>query len=278
MNGILDNQTRPVSPHRPPPLRELGMDLLHVTSGQRWAAIAVPFICCGAFFLCGFLGWWALAFLAVVALSFFTYGSTSHDLVHRNLGLPRAANEVLLCLIELLALRSGHAYQASHLHHHARFPHPDDIESTASRKSWLGALAEGPAFQLRIWLWALRNAPAARPWVVGEGIACLVLLTLAVALCPMTPVPLVYAALVILGSWPIPLITSYVPHDPHGNDELSRTRAFRGVLASVIALEHLYHLEHHLYPAVPHQKWAELARRLHPFLARAGVKPIKIWF
>jgi beta-carotene hydroxylase len=252
--------------------------LLRITNWQRWGALAVPFLCCGAFFLCGFLGWWVLAFLAVVALSFFTYGSTSHDLVHRNLGLPRAANELLLCLIELLALRSGHAYQAAHLHHHARFPHADDIESTASRKSWLGALSEGPAFQLRIWLWALRNARHARCWVVGEGTACLGLLALAVALWPLTPVPLVYAVLVILGSWPIPLVTSYVPHDPDGENELSQTRAFRGVVVSVLALEHLYHLEHHLYPAVPHQNWAELARRLDPFLARVGVKPIKVWF
>jgi beta-carotene hydroxylase len=145
---------------------------------------------CGAYFLCGFLGWWAPAVLAVVALSFFTYGSTSHDLVHRNLGLPRAANEVLLCVIELLALRSGHAYRASHLHHHARFPHADDIEATASRKSWLGAVAEGPAFQLRLWLWALRNAPRDRAWVVGEGLACLALLGLTIALWPVTPAPL----------------------------------------------------------------------------------------
>ena len=36
-----------------------------------------------------------------MALTFSTYGSTSHDLVHRSLGLPRAANEALLCVIEL---------------------------------------------------------------------------------------------------------------------------------------------------------------------------------
>jgi beta-carotene hydroxylase len=90
--------------------------------------------------------------------------------VHRNLGLPRAVNDALLCVVELLALRSGHAYQAAHLHHNARYPHPDDIEASAARRSWIGALAEGPAFQHRLWLWALRNAAQARAWVVGEGI------------------------------------------------------------------------------------------------------------
>src|SRR5207248_5152209 len=111
--------------------------------GQRLVALALPFACCGAYFGFATLGWWPAAILAVMALSFFTYGSTSHDLVHGSLGLPRAANEVLLCAIELLALRSGHAYRAAHLNHHARFPHPDDVEATAAGKSWLGALAEG---------------------------------------------------------------------------------------------------------------------------------------
>ncbi len=261
-----------------PALAVLGPDLLHLPAWRRWTAVALPFLCCGAYFLCAWLGWWPAAVFAVVVLSFVTYGSTSHDLVHRSLGLSRVANDFFLCVIELLTLRSGHAYRAAHLHHHARFPHPDDIEATAARKSWLGAIAEGPAFQLRLWLWAVRHASSARAWIIGEGVACLALGGRTVALWPMTPIPLVYVVLVILGSWPIPLVTSYVPHDPDGSDDLAQTRAFRGVIAAVIALRHLYHLEHHLYPAVPHQHWPELARRLDPYLARAGVKPVKFWF
>jgi beta-carotene hydroxylase len=213
-----------------------------------------------------------------VALSFVTYGSVSHDLVHRNLGLPRRANDALLCVVELLALRSGHAYQAAHLNHHARYPHPDDIEATAARRSWAGALAEGLVFQPRVWLWAVRHVTQGRAWVVGEGAACLALAGLAVALFPLTPVPLAYAALMVAGSWVIPLVTSYLPHVPDVEDELSQTRAFRGVVASAVALGHLYHLEHHLYPAVPHHNWPRLARRLDPHMVLAGVLPVKFWF
>jgi beta-carotene hydroxylase len=261
-----------------PPLRELGPDLLRVPRWRRLLTLALPFLWCGAYFGFAAMGWWTLAVFAVVALSFVTYGSISHDLVHRNLGLPRVVNDVLLSLVELLALRSGHAYQAAHLHHHARYPHPDDIESTAARRSWLGALAEGLVFQFRIWWWALRHAKHARVCVVGEGAACLALACLAAALVPVSPILPVYVALVTMGSWVIPLVTSYLPHDPEATDELSRTRAFRGVVASVAALEHLYHLEHHLYPSVPHHNWPSLARRLDPYLARAGVKPVRWWF
>jgi beta-carotene hydroxylase len=261
----------------PPPLRELGPDLLRVPTGRRLLTLALPFVWCGAYFGFAFAGWWPLAVFAVVALSFVTYGSTSHDLVHRSLGLPRAANDVLLCLLELLALRSGHAYQLAHLHHHARYPLPDDVEAAAARRSWLGALAEGVVFQVRIWLWAVRRKQA-RAWVAGEGFACLALAGLAAALTPLTPVPLVYAVLMVAGSWVIPLVTSYLPHDPRADGELFQTRAFRGVVASAVALGHLYHLEHHLYPAVPHHNWPRLAKRLDPYLDRAGVRPVKFWF
>jgi beta-carotene hydroxylase len=263
---------------RTPSLRELGLDLLHVPLGRRIVSLLLPFLWCGAYFVFALLDCWPLAVFALIALSFVTYGSTSHDLVHRNLGLPKALNDVLLCAIELLALRSGHAYQGAHLHHHARFPHADDVEATAAWRSWWGALAEGVVFQFRIWFWALSRAREARAWIVGEGLACVVLIALAAGVAYCTPIFLVYVILMVMGSWVIPLVTSYVPHNPKGDNQLSQTRVFRGVLASVLALEHLYHLEHHLYPAVPHHHWPTLAKRLDPYLAQAGVKPIRIWF
>jgi beta-carotene hydroxylase len=103
---------------------------------------------------------------------------------------------------------------------------------------------------------------------------CSALVITAAALAVVTPVFPVYVALMIAGSWIIPLVTSYVPHDPSGVDELSQTRLFRGVGASIVALQHLYHLEHHLYPAVPHQNWPKLARRLDPHLQTGHSEPL----
>lgn len=88
---------------------------------------------------------------------------------------------------------------------------------------------------------------------------------------------LVYVVLMVMGSWIIPLITSYIPHDPKGETELHQTRLFRGKMLSIVAVEHTYHLEHHLYPAVPHN-WPQLARKLDPYFDAAGLKPIKLWF
>ena len=260
-----------------PPLRELGQDLIHLTRRQRYTALALPFVCAAAYFACAVAEWWPAAVVALIALSFFTYPSTSHDLVHRTLDLPARANEVLLCVIELLALRSGHAYRAAHLYHHARFPAADDLEGAAARMSWARAIVDGLTLQIRVWWWAVRRPGPGRVWILGEGLACINLIVGSVCLLPVTPLFAIYAALMIAGSWLIPLATSYVPHDPAGADELTQTRAYRGRVASAIALGHLYHLEHHLYPAVPHQHWPELARRLDPYLAKAGVRPVRFW-
>jgi beta-carotene hydroxylase len=82
----------------------------------------------------------------------------------------------------------------------------------------------------------------------------------------------------IAGSWIFPIATVLVPHDVHGEHEWTQTRLFRGRLLSFLAFEHLYHLEHHLYPQVPHHNWPELARRLDPHFARLGLRPIKLLF
>ncbi|HEY2837536.1 MAG TPA: fatty acid desaturase [Pirellulales bacterium] len=224
------------------------------------------------------LGWRVAALLAAAAYTFYSYGSTSHDLVHGTLGLSSRWNHVLLSIIEFAGLRSGHAYQAAHLQHHSRFPHFDDVEGAAAHGTLLGAMLAGPLHQLKIWCWAVRHARRYRAWIIAEGLACLVILLGAVASWPVTHAPAAYLALVVLGSWTFPLITSYLPHNPHGKNALRQTRRFRGVVAEVLFRRHLYHIEHHLYPAVPHQQWHELANRLDPYFDLAGVTPIVLGF
>lgn len=261
-----------------PSLQELGPDLLRVSPLRRMLSLVLPFGYAMGYFVLAAVGWWIPAVICLMALSFVTYGSVSHDLVHRSLGLGRRANDVLLTLIELLAFRSGTAYRLSHLHHHRRYPAEDDVEGAAAGMTLWGALVEGIHFQLKIFTWAWRQHPRRRFGLAIEGTLIAALYAMSALLLPWTPIPLLYAILMTVGAWIIPLITSYLPHDPGATDELHQTRAYRGVVLSVLAFQHLYHLEHHLYPAVPHQHWPELARRLDPFLRRAGVVPFRLWF
>jgi beta-carotene hydroxylase len=263
---------------RLPALREIAADLTRFSAVRLVWSLLLPFVWIALYVVFASLGYWVLAVACLVCLSFVTYGSISHDLVHANLGLPRAANELFLTVIELAAIRSGHAYRMAHLHHHAIFPHDDDIEGAAARMSLMRTLIEGLLFQPKIWWWAMRQQHKDRAMIFAEGVGCAAIIAGAIALWPVIPSALMYVALMIMGSWIIPLVTSYVPHNADGETELLQTRLFRGRVASIIAVEHLYHLEHHLYPAVPHHHWPTLARRLDPFFARAGIRPLKLWF
>lgn len=261
-----------------PTIADLGPDLLRITPLQRLTSVLIPFACAALYITFAHYRLWPLAVLTLMYLSFATYGSISHDLVHRTLGLPRALNEFLLTTIELLAFRSGHAYRLAHLHHHARFPHDDDIEGAAAKMSLPRTLLEGVTFQPRIMLWALRRHTRTHPVVLFETLTVLALLTACFISLRWTPVPAVYATLMIMGSWIIPLVTSYIPHNPAGQTALAQTRLFRGRVLSVIALQHLYHLEHHLYPSVPHHNWPKLAHRLDPYFNDANVHPVVLGF
>jgi beta-carotene hydroxylase len=261
-----------------PPVTTLAPDLLHITPFQRIRTVLIPFILVALYLFLASHRLWPFAVLTLMYLSFATYGSVSHDLVHRNLGLPRRWNEFFLTLIELVAFRSGHAYRLAHLYHHARFPHEDDIEGAAARMSFLRTLFEGVIFQPRIMIWAIARHRRSHALVIIEIILVLLLLTFCLATMTRTPVFTVYAILMIMGSWIIPLVTSYVPHNPQGQTAFSQTRLFRGKVASIIALQHLYHLEHHLYPAVPHHNWPKLAKCLDPHFKSAGVQPIILGF
>ncbi len=139
------------------------------------------------------------------------------------------------------------------------------------------ALVEGPIFLFRLWIWAWRRAPAERGWLALEAAWFVAFWGAGAALWPHTPAVLVYAALVVAGSWVYPVATVHLPHDVDGAGELFQTHTLRGRLVPALFLELTYHLEHHLYPAVPSHHYAELAERLEPHLAARGVEPVRVW-
>jgi beta-carotene hydroxylase len=259
-----------------PTLEILGKDLLRVTPFQRFWSIFRPVACVAAYFAFASQGWWVPAVLAVAGLMFITYVSTSHDLLHRTLGFSKTTNELLLALIEMLVLRSGHAFRLTHLQHHRHFPADDDVEGLVARLPWWKALFSGIGNQSRLFAWAWEHAKAAdRGWMLLEaGWAGSVVLA-GILLLPVTNILLVYVLLIVTSSWLYPLATVWIPHRAEGKDELAQTHAVRGRLVPELLLQHTYHLEHHLYPAVPSYHWHELARRLDPYLRAHGVQPVQ---
>jgi fatty acid desaturase len=261
-----------------PPLSELGPDLLVSTPRQRAIALARPGLGVAAFALVAWQRWWWLTPLVMFGV-FVAVVTATHDVVHRSLGLGRRPTEWALFLLGLVLMESGHAYRMTHLQHHRLFPSPEDPEGHPADLGFLGAVCYGPVFLVRLWWWAFRRCRGAwrqRVWLLVEASAPPAAVTAGALLWPTAPGVLVYAVMAIVGGWVYPLLTVYLPHHDYGDTPLTQTRTLRGHLVPALFLELTYHLEHHLYPQVPSHRLAELARRLDPFLARAGVRARRV--
>ena len=257
-----------------PTLAELGADLTVTSSYRRIIELARPAVGVGLFTFAAWRQWWWLTPLIMFGI-FVAVVTATHDVVHRSLGLGRRPTEWALFLLGLVLLESGHAYRATHLQHHRRFPNQDDPEGYPARLGFLGALCYGPIFLVRLWWWAFRRRRQ-RGWLLLEAAGPVGAVTGGVLLWTVTPAVVVYAVMAIVGSWVYPLLTVYLPHHDYGDTPLTQTRTLRGRIVPAMFLELTYHLEHHLYPQVPSHRLAALAHRLDPFLYRAGVRPRRV--
>jgi beta-carotene hydroxylase len=189
-----------------PTLETLGRDLLVTTRHQRRLALVRPFFAVAAYGLAAYAHLWRLIpFL--VFLVFVVVVTITHDVVHGSLGLsPRRSDRALFAMGAVL-LESGHAYRTTHLRHHHAFPGPDDPEGDPARMSLLKAVLWGALFVPRLWNWSYaRSKPgsAMRRWLVAEAAWALAVPIAGIWLLPCTPAVLVYATLVIVGSWVYP--------------------------------------------------------------------------
>ena len=256
-----------------PKLSELGGDLLVTTGPRRVLTLSLPYVGTALFAGAWLAGWWWLTPLIAFGI-FVAVVTATHDVVHRSLGLGRRSTEWALFLLGAVLLESGHAYRATHLQHHRTFPSEDDPEGYPADLSTLGAVLYGPVFLIRLWWWAFRRArPGQRTWLLAEAVIPFAAVATGLTLSRGV---LVYAVMMIVGSWVYPLLTVHLPHRHYGDTPLTQTHTLRGRVVPALFLELTYHLEHHLYPQVPSHHLARLARRLDPVLSEAGVKPWKV--
>jgi beta-carotene hydroxylase len=259
-----------------PRLETLGRDLLLTTPWQRLVACARPFVGLAAYVVAASCSWWWFTPI-IVFLIFVAVVTVTHDVVHDGLGLSPRHTEWALFFFGAVLLESGHAYRETHLQHHRVFPGPDDPEGEPARMSLTRAVCYGPFFLPRLWYWAFRHSPAGRRrWLVAEGVWATGVVAGGIALWPWTAAVLVYAVLAIIGSWVYPLLTVYLPHHDYGQTPLTQTGTLRGWIIPALFLELTYHLEHHLYPAVPSHHLPQLSQRLDPFFRQAGVRPRRV--
>ncbi|MEZ5014407.1 MAG: fatty acid desaturase [Chitinophagales bacterium] len=206
-----------------------------------------------------FLGYYLLA-LPFSFLFFLTALRQVHNGFHDALGTNRFLTWLSLYLNSMLMVVSVHAVQFNHLRHHKYCLSEKDYEGKSAHMTWVGAILYGPLHILHIhrvtWLKGSRRY---RRNMLLE----LVSITLFTGIVFYFRIPiLMYHIIVMLTG---ECLTAFfavwtVHHHTDEHPDIARTQ--RTKWKNKITFSMFYHLEHHMFPAVPTIKLPELARRI----------------
>ncbi len=221
---------------------------------------------------CYAAGWWMIG-LACSFFFFLTGLRQSHNAQHSALGVGRPGHDLLLFALSVLMLSSMHAVRVTHLHHHKHCLDADDHEARHAGWPWWRAIALGPAFPISLHVQAWRlGGTRDRAWIAAELAASVGSVALALGLTAIgAPVPALswHLGAMATGECFTGFFAVWIVHRGCSADgPVARTQ--RGWLKNVVSYSMFYHLEHHLWPAVPTCHLGRLAERLDPVDAGAA--------
>jgi hypothetical protein len=183
-----------------------------------------------------------------------------HNAYHYALGLSRRGSNWVMFVLSALMLGSMHAVQINHLEHHQHCLGEEDVEGASARMPAWKAILVGPLFPVRLHVKAWKRARGASfRWILAE-------LTVTVALiADASLVPNVWLRYHVAAMAVGQCLTSFfavwtVHHDCDRTGLFART--LRGVLKNGATYNMFFHIEHHLFPAVPTCHLPQLAQRL----------------
>ena len=213
-------------------------------------------------------------FLALPAsFMFFLVGLRQvHNAYHYALGLSRRGSDWVMFALSALMLGSMHAVQINHLEHHLHCLDEEDVEGASARMPAWKAVLAGPLFPVRLHLNAWGKARGASfRWIVAE---LLVTAAVVIAAIVFTTSWFRYHILAMaLGQCLTSFFAVWTVH--HGCDQRGPfARTLRGIFKNGATYNMFFHVEHHLFPAVPTCHLPQLAERLDraaPHLTRLRV-------
>lgn len=256
-------------------------DLRQLTRGQIAYNVILPY----PFLL---LSWWFASqswYVLACGASYLFFAAAfrqAHDGYHHSLGTGKRMTTAILLLLSVLLMTSLHSIRATHMAHHRDPLGDNDIEGSLAKVSWWQALLGGITYRLDIYRQGLhlssrRNQNLA--WLEFALIGSVVIVTLiltafTIATLAILAQVLIYHILtMILANASVGIIAVWGVH--HDCDEtIARTE--RNQLVNLLTFNLLYHVEHHLFPAVPSNHLPALAKRLDaavPHLTKKRVLP-----
>jgi len=214
---------------------------------------------------------WALAYFGYYVLAlpfsafFFLAGLRQvHNGFHNSLGTNKFLTWFTLYSNSILMMVSIHAVKFNHIRHHKYCLNEDDYEGKSAGMSWYGAILYGPIhiFLIHKVTLQLGNKNYVRN-VIFELASIAAFLFIIVYFDIHF---LIYHCIVmIVGEFLMAFFAVWtVHHDTHDAPEYARTQ--RSGWKNKITFSMFYHLEHHLFPAIPTIKLPELAKRIDQVL------------
>lgn len=228
------------------------------------------------------LSWWSASqgiwSLALAATFFFFTAALrqAHDCYHQTLGVGKVATELMLFVLSITMLCSTHAIRHTHLNHHRDPLGESDVEGNWARLPWYKAILGGGLFSVAIQWFGLTHGSRRNRILVGIDMS-LILAVIASAFITMHPILVYHVLVMILANTMVGFFAVWSVH--HGCDELVYARSERHPLVNLLTFNLLYHIEHHLFPAVPTNHLPELAKRLDasaPQWTQQAVIPILV--
>ena len=227
-------------------------------------SIYLPWLVASCFFAYLGTSWHPLWFVPALASSFmfFLCGLRQvHNAFHYAVGVSPRAHEWLMFVLSPLMMSAMHAVQWNHLRHHRHCMDEDDVEAFSARMPGWKALLTGPQFPVRLHHAALTLAkPRIRRWIWAELAALAGMAVLAFVVLDQAWLQYHVIAMTV-GQCFSAFFAVWTVH--HGCDRTHFiARTLRNDVKSFVSYNMFYHVEHHLFPAVPTCHLPELSKRL----------------
>lgn len=216
-----------------------------------------------------YYGYYILA-LPFSAFFFLTGLRQVHNGFHNSLGTNKFLTWFTLYSNSILMMVSIHAVKFNHIRHHKYCLSEEDYEGKSAAMSWYGAILYGPVHMFLIHKITLQLGNARYRRNVLLELSSIAVFAFLVFYFQVHF--LVYHIIVMMiGEFLMAFFAVWtVHHDTHESPELARTQ--RTGWKNKITFSMFYHLEHHLFPAVPTIKLPELARRIDEALPEIAKK------
>lgn len=183
-----------------------------------------------------------------------------HNGFHNSLGTNKFLTWLCLYLNSILMMISIHAVKFNHIRHHKYCLSEEDYEGKSARMTWYGAILYGPIHAFLIHKVTLQLGNLKYRQNVILELSSISIFT-AIVLYFQIHFLIYHIFMMVLGEFLMAFFAVWtVHHDTHESPELARTQ--RKTWKNMLTFSMFYHLEHHLFPAVPTIKLPELAKRI----------------